>query len=257
MSRFKYQVCLVTGATEGIGFAIARRMLQEGGFVHICSRKKDNVDAAVAQLKAEGLTEVHGHVCNVGVPEQRKKMLDAIRAMHCGRLDVLVPNAACLVHVGEQLAISERSYDKYWDLNVKSTFFLIKECKDMLLQSVASSTAESPKAANILVVSSIVGTNPQEKLGIYSMTKAALDNMIKFLAQELMDDGIRVNSIAPGLIKTKFSGGMWKGDGGESLSRKLGNPEHIGSVAACICSHQDGAFMNGSIYHVNGGYSKL
>lgn len=182
-------------------------------------------------------------------------MLDAIKEMHGGRLDVLVPNAACSTHFGDQLDIDERSYDKLWDLNVKSTFFLIKECKEMLLKSVEMSTKESPKAANILVVSSVTGTNPNYTLGVYAMTKAALDNMVKSLADELMDDGIRVNSIAPGLIRTEFSGALWKKGGPPEKS--MGHACHIGSVAACICSHQDGAFMNGSLYHVNGGFAKM
>ena len=87
-----------------------------------------------------------------------------------------------------------------WDINVKSTFFLIKECQEMLILS-----KEKGGAANILVVSSITGKNPNWAVGVYAMTKAALDNMIVGLAAELRADGIRVNAISPGLIKTDFS----------------------------------------------------
>ena len=163
---------MVTASTAGIGYAIAERMAQEGAFVHICSRKEANVRKAINDLQRKGL-KVHGHVCNVGAKQERVKMLDKIKEMHGGRLDVLVPNAACSTHFGDQLEIPEKAYDKLWSLNVKSTFFLIKESIDMLRQS---------KAANILVVSSVTGTMPNYMIGVYGMTKAALDNMVKGLA---------------------------------------------------------------------------
>lgn len=150
-------------------------------------------------------------------------MLDKISQMHDGVLDVLVPNAACSTHFGQQLDISEKAYDKLWDLNVKSTFFLIKECKDMLLKSAELSTKEKPRAANILVNSSVSGKYPGFPIGVYGMTKAALDNMVVFLAQELMEDGIRVNGIAPGLIKTDLSAGIWKA--GTHHEKAIGYPE--------------------------------
>ena len=128
-------------------------------------------------------------------------MLHKIKEQHGGHLDVLVSNAACLAHSGTTLTIDEKSFDKLFDINVKASFFLIKECLPLL---------QASKSANILVVSSVTGTTPQEIIGVYSMTKAALDNMVKGLAQELRNDHIRVNGIAPGLIKTKFSAPMWK-----------------------------------------------
>ena len=94
-----------------------------------------------------------------------------------------------------------------WDLNVKSQFFLIKESHDMLIAS-----KENGGNANICMISSVTGTTPNNLLGVYAMTKAALDNMVKFLAVELMGDGIRINGIAPGLIKTEFSGPLWQRD---------------------------------------------
>ena len=86
------------------------------------------------------------------------------------------------------------------------------------------------------------------------MTKAALDNMVIGLSKELLGDGIRLNGIAPGLIKTAFSDPLWKSDVDKA---SIGLPENIGSVAACICAAGDGAFMNGEIYHVNGGFAKM
>lgn len=134
-------------------------------------------------------------------------MLNKIKERHGGRLDVLVPNAACSTHFGSQLTITEKAYDKMWDLNVKSTFFLIAECYEMLLAS-----KEKAGAANILIVSSLTGRHPHHTIGIYGATKAALDNMVYGLCRELLPDGIRINGIAPGLIKTEFSGPLWNSD---------------------------------------------
>ena len=199
-------------------------------------------------MKSKGIT-VFGHICNVGNRDERIKLLLKIKEQHGGRLDVLVPNAACSTHFGSQLEITEKAYDKLWDLNVKSTFFLIKESYEMLMKS-----KELGGAANVLVVSSVTGKNPSPSIGVYSMTKAALDNMVIMLSKELLPDGIRVNGIAPGLIKTEFAAPIWNSDVEKA---SIGLPENIGSVVACICSSSDGAFMNGEVYQVNGGFAKL
>ena len=124
---------------------------------------------------------------------------------------------------------------------------MIKESKELLLKA--------GKEANILVVSSVTGKNPNYTLGVYGMTKAALDNMVIWMAQELMSDDIRVNGIAPGLIMTEFSGVLWKNN--EVVPPKSkGTSEEIGAVAATICS-KDGSFMNGEVYQVHGGFPKL
>ena len=148
--------------------------------MHICSRKESNVKDAVEMLAKKGLT-VTGHVCNVGNVKDRQAMVAKIAAQHGGRLDVLVPNAAVSTHFGAQLEISEKAYDKLWDINVKSTFFLIKECLPMLKKSAAEGGA-----ANVMVVSSLTGKYPQPMIGVYAMTKAALDNMVTFMGKELM-----------------------------------------------------------------------
>ena len=136
------------------------------------------------------------------------------------------------------MSIEERAYDKMWDLNVKSIFFLIQESLHLL--------KKGGKEANVLVVSSVGGKNPAPLIGVYSMTKAALDNMVIFLSKELIDEDIRVNAIAPGVIKTEFSGPLWKGN--EALPEKAqGTSEEIASVVATITS-KDGSFMNGEVY---------
>ena len=143
--------------------------------------------------------------------------------------------------------ISERAYDKLWDLNVKSTFFLIKETIDLI--------REAGPGANICIISSVTGQAPSWTLGVYGSTKAALENMIKWMKDELRPDGIRVNGVAPGLIATEFSSTLWKNN--ESVPpESVGQSEQIGSVVATVCS-ADGSFMNGETYQVHGGFPKL
>ena len=134
--------------------------------------------------------------------------------------------------------MTERAYDKLWDLNVKSTFFLIKETIDMI--RVAG------PGANICIITSVGGQNPGQMLGVYGSTKAALENMVKWMKDELRPDGIRVNGIAPGLIATKFSEMLWK-DNNSVQPESIGQSEHIASVVATVCS-TDGSFMNGETY---------
>lgn len=109
--------------------------------------------------------------------------------------------------------------------------------------------------ANICIISSVTGTNPKHQIGIYGSTKAALDNMVVWMADELMNDGIRVTGMAPGLIITDFSQPLWK-DNKALRSEAMGQPEDIGNVVATICS-KDGKFMNGEVYQVHGGFAKL
>ena len=95
---------------------------------------------------------------------------------------------------------------------------------------------------------------PSWTIGVYGSTKAALENMVKWMKDELRPDGIRVNGIAPGLIKTEFSGPLW--NNAEVPKESIGLPEQIGSVVATVCS-TDGSFMNGDTYQVHGGFAKL
>ena len=172
-------------------------------------------------------------------------LVDLIKSKYEGRLDVLVPNAACSTHFGSQMEISEKAYDKMWDLNVKSTFFLIKECYAML---------QGTSGANVCIISSVTGQQPNFPLGVYGSTKAALENMVKWMKDEFRPDGIRVNGIAPGLIKTDFSTPLWNNPNVPKES--IGTSEQIASVTAMVCS-SEGSFVNGDTYQVHGGFPKL
>mmetsp|Transcript_22503 Transcript_22503/g.30897 ORF Transcript_22503/g.30897 Transcript_22503/m.30897 type:complete len:123 (+) Transcript_22503:27-395(+) len=120
-ARYEGKVCLVTGGTQGIGFGIAERMAKEGANVVICSRKEKNVNEALEKLKDY---KVIGMPCNVAKKEDREKLLALVEEKF-KKLDILVPNVAASTHFGPQMNITEKAYDRMWDINVKSTFFLI------------------------------------------------------------------------------------------------------------------------------------
>ncbi|CAI2379140.1 unnamed protein product [Moneuplotes crassus] len=247
MARLEGKICLVTGGTAGIGLGIAERFAKEGAKVIICSRKgkgKEIDEKLESDTDKFSDLDIEIHACNVGKAEERKAFIEKIGEKY-GRIDVLVLNVASSTHFGMQLDITEKAFDKMFELNVKSTFFTIKEAKPYL------EMAENP---NILVISSLVGTNPSPPIGVYSMTKAALDNMVKFLAIELRSDNIRINGLAPGLIKTYFAKNIW--DNPEIDQDRVGLPSDIGSVAATLCS-DDGNFCNGAVFQVNGGFSSM
>ena len=180
----------------------------------------------------------------MGDQKARQSLINQIGETY-GRIDVLVLNVANSSFWGMQLDINEKEFDKMFNINVKGTFFTIKEAKPWL------DLGESP---NILIITSVVGAYPSSALGVYSMTKAALNNMVKFLSVELRCDGIRINALAPGLIKTKFARNVWSNP--YTDPDKVGKPENIGAIAATLCS-EDGSFCNGEIYHVHGGFSSL
>ena len=135
-----------------------------------------------------------------------------------------------------------------FDVNVKAVFFMIKETIPLL--------KKGGKASNILVTSSEGAKQSASFLGIYCMTKAAVDNMVPWLAQELMSDDIRVNAINPGMTYTKILHQQIFDKMSKKEPRALAQPHQIASLAVTICS-EDGSFMNGESYVINGGFYKI
>ncbi|XP_012225509.2 dehydrogenase/reductase SDR family member 4 [Linepithema humile] len=245
--RLEGKVAIVTASTEGIGFSIAQRLAQEGAKVMISSRKESNVKKAVEQLKSEGL-QVTGVVCHVSKKEDRKNLFEKTKA-DFGGLDILVSNAAVNPVFGPVFDSTEEIWDKIFDVNVKSTFLLLKESLPLL---------KSSKSPSVIIVSSIAGYQPMNLVGLYSVSKTALLGLTKVTAEELAGDGIRVNCIAPGIIKTKFSRSLYET---ESISeynlstinmRRFGLPKEIASVAAFLAS-EDASYITGETIVATGG----
>lgn len=244
MDRYKDKICLITASSTGIGLAIAQRMAREGGTVIISSRNKEHVEKAVEGIKKEGHKAV-GFPCHVGNKQQREDLLNFVKNTF-GRLDVLVPNAAVSTFFGNQFEIPEAAMDKMYEINIKSTFFLIKDAIPLLQKSPGS---------NILIVSSYAAYEPDMTISFYSVTKTTLLGMMKIIAKGLYPDNIRVNCIAPGLIKTKFSKDLWSGREKETTDmigvNRLGEVEDISAAAAFLCS-KEADFITGETLVVAG-----
>src|SRR5579862_282357 len=224
----KDRVALVTGASRGIGKAIAETFAREGANVAICGRKQDTLDAVAREIGERAFPIA----CHVGRAEDLQRMTDTLHAKF-GRVDILVNNAATNVAQGPSLSIDDAQFDKMVEVNLKSAFRLIR----LLAPGMCDRGSGS-----IINIASISGLRPQFEGLMYSATKAALIMMTQSYALELGPRGVRVNAIAPGLIKTVLSEYYWKD---ESRSQRhidrqpikhLGEPVEIAEVAVLLAS---------------------
>ncbi|XP_046544109.1 dehydrogenase/reductase SDR family member 4-like isoform X1 [Haliotis rubra] len=241
------KVAVVTASTEGIGFAIARRLGQDGAKVMVSSRKQANVDAAVKQLQSENLS-VAGITCHVGKAQDRAKLIqETVKTF--GGIDILVSNAAVNPVFGPIMDTSPESWDKIFDINVKATFFLCKETLPYIKERGKGS---------IVLISSVAGYVPFNLLGPYSVSKTSLLGLSKAMAPELAADNIRINVVCPGLIKTKFSQALWKSDAALEKTlegiplRRIGDPEDCSGIVSFLAS-DDSSYVTGESVLVTGG----
>ena len=243
------KVAVVTGASKGIGEAIAVALAEAGARVVVSSRKQEAVEAVAARIREKG-GEALAVACHVGDADAREALVQrTVEAF--GGIDVLVNNAAANPVFGPALMVDERAYDKIMEINVKAPFLLSKRVHPIMSERGGGS---------ILNIASIGGVSPEPGLGIYSVSKAALIALTKTLAREWGPAGIRVNAIAPGLIKTKFSKALW---GNESLAeevigrlplQRIGLPEDVAGMALLLASDA-GSYCTGGVYLVDGGHT--
>ena len=242
MKRYRNKICLVTGSTMGIGYAIAERMGLEGATLVIASRRKENLITAEKNLQSLGIN-FYSTVCNFNNKDDRNKLFSNIKEKY-GRLDVLVCNVAANPYFGLSYEISEKEFDKIFEVNVKNTFFTIKEALPLI---------KSTKNSNILIISSQAGYTPFPYLGVYSMTKTVLLSMTKMLAEELAKFQVRVNCIAPGIINTKFAKAIIDSDEAKNnFMKRAGLPDEISGAAAFLCS-EEASYITGETLCVTGG----
>ncbi|KAF3429060.1 hypothetical protein E2986_01645 [Frieseomelitta varia] len=244
--RLEGKVAIVTASTEGIGFGIAKRLGEEGAKVMISSRKETNVKKALEQLKSKGLN-VCGTICNVGKSEDRKNLLEKTK-QEFGGLDILVSNAGINPAATTFFETSEEVWDKIFDINVKSTFLLIQESLPLLRKS---------KSPSIIIISSIAGYMSFPFLGAYCVSKTALLGLNQVAAETLAPEGIRVNCIGPGIIKTKLSKMLYEGEIADTMlstipMQRFGEPDDIAKVAAFLAS-DDASYITGETIVATGG----
>lgn len=188
------KVAIVTGASRGIGKAIAEGFAECGAKVVVSSRKPDNINQTAEELRSKGW-DVYPVIAHSGKMEDIKHLVRASLDKY-GRIDVLVNNAGTNPHFGPAITADERAWDKIFEVNLKGPFFLCKEVVPIM---------EKQGGGSIINVASTAGIRPGFGLGVYSISKAGLIMMTRVLAFELGGSNIRVNAIAPGVIRTKMS----------------------------------------------------
>ena len=201
-SRFDFElegkVAVITGASRGIGEAIARGLAAHGCDVVLASRKQEGLDAVADSINGEGAGRAVPIACHTGKPDAIEALFDRV-VSELGRLDILVNNAATNPFYGPAVEMPEWAFDKTMEVNVKGYF--------VMSQGAARLMAEQ-KSGSIINIASIAAMSPAHGQVVYGMTKAAVITMTKGLAKELGPAGIRVNAIAPGLVETKFAGAL-------------------------------------------------
>ncbi|ESN90516.1 hypothetical protein HELRODRAFT_70909, partial [Helobdella robusta] len=229
-----------------IGYEIAKRLGLEGANVMVSSRKERNVSETVENLKSIGIN-ADGCVCHIGNKVDRTQLITKSLEKF-GGIDILVSNAAVNTSMGNIFETDEKSWDKIFEINLKSSFLLCQEVLPHLQKSKGS----------IVFVSSIGGYVPFELLGPYSISKTALISMVKSMVPECSRRNIRVNAIAPGVIKTKFSAALWNNEDicDSVLStiplKRFGTGEDCAGAVAFLAS-SDASYITGETIVVAGG----
>ena len=242
------RVALVTGASRGIGQAIALAYAQCGAKLVIAARKPEGLEAVAEQIRGAG-GEVLAQACHTGDPAQVEALVAAAVARF-GRVDVLVNNAATNPHFGPMLNVEWSAWEKTFEVNVRGYFAAAR--------AVAQHLLDRGSGGAIVNVTSILGAQAAPLQGVYGMTKAAVISMTQTLAMELGSAGIRVNAIAPGFIRTRFSKVLVEDEqiSADILRRtplgRVGEPEDIAGLAVFLAS--DAArFITGATYVADGG----
>ena len=242
------KTALITGASRGIGLAIAQAFANAGAKVILNARKADALAVAVASIADAGGT-AHGLVMNAGWPEQAHALIEQAAEI-CGGLDILVNNAAANPIYGPVELATPEIFTKIMNVNLHAPFELSKAARPHMQRRGGGS---------IINMSSIGGRTPEPGLGIYSVSKAALLSLTQVLAKEWGGDGITVNAICPGLIKTDFSSALWQDEKTlqhmmrEQPITRIGEAADIAAMALYLAS--DAArFITGATFTVDGGY---
>ncbi len=241
------RIALVSGASRGIGEAIARLLAEQGAHVIVSSRKLDGC-TPVADAIRDGGGSAEAFACNVGDLGDIQALFEHIRAVH-GRLDICVNNGAANPYFGHVLDTDLAAFQKTVDVNIRGYFFMSVEAGKLM--------REQGKGA-IVNTASVNALQPGPMQGIYSITKAAVVNMTRVFAKECGGFGIRCNALLPGLTKTKFAGALFSNDEIYQAAiekipmQRHAEPEEMAGAVLYLVSDAS-SYTNGECIVVDGG----
>jgi NAD(P)-dependent dehydrogenase (short-subunit alcohol dehydrogenase family) len=243
------KVAIITGASKGIGEAIAEIFASAGARVILSSRKQEAVDNVTESIIKKG-GQAKAIACHMGNENDIARLVtETITAF--GTIDIVVNNAAVNPVFGPVVETDGSAFDKIMNVNVKGPFELAKRAYPYMKQK---------KSGSVINISSIGGLRPEPGLGMYSVSKAALISLTKVMAKEWGEDNIRANVICPGLIKTKFSEALWSNDKIMHTMMKIlpikrvGTTEEIAALALYLASDAS-SYSTGSVFTADGGFT--
>lgn len=237
------KIAVVTGGTSGIGLATAKEFVSEGATVFITGRKKNEVEAAAAEIKATGIVSDQSKLADID------SLVKQVRAAH-GEIDVLFVNAGIVLFSTIEDA-TEAHFDAIMDINFKGSYFTLSKFIPFMR-----------KGGAITLLSSINATTGQSQASVYSASKAALNTVVKVASSELSGRGIRINAVCPGPISTNLLAPAGLDDttvqhfANATLNKiplkRFGRPEEVAKLVSFLSS-DDAAFITGSEYVIDGG----
>jgi NAD(P)-dependent dehydrogenase (short-subunit alcohol dehydrogenase family) len=242
------KVAIITGSSRGIGEAIAHEMADHGAKVVITSRNIGPCQEVAAAINAKHAGAAIAIASSLSSKESLQAMVDAGRTAF-GRIDVLVCNAASNPHYGPLGTITDEQFRKTLDNNIVAQHWLI---------TMVAPEMRERKSGSVVIISSIAGLRGTPIIGAYGITKAADIAMCRNLAREFGPDNVRINCIAPGLVKTDFARGLWENP--ENLKHstssaclgRIGEPHEIAGAAVYLASDAS-TFMTGQTLVIDGG----
>jgi NAD(P)-dependent dehydrogenase (short-subunit alcohol dehydrogenase family) len=241
------KTAIVTGSTKGIGRAIAVALARAGAKVAVSSRDAGRVGETAQALTDAGHTVI-GVPCNVGRKDELQNLVDRTKS-ELGPVDILVCNAAINPYYGPAMEIPDDVFAKVMHTNIQAQLWLAQ---------MVAPDMKARKDGAIVLISSIGGLRGSDVIGAYNISKAADIQLAKNLAVELGPDNIRVNAIAPGLVKTDFARSLWENPEfaepriAATPLRRLGDPEDIAGAVVFLAS-QAGRWMTGQTIVIDGG----
>lgn len=244
------KVALVTGGSRGIGKAIALAFADAGADVVVSGRKLPALEEVAAEIKALGRRALPV-VAHSRKPDELRHLIETVKA-EFGRLDILVNNAATNPVMIPLVDIEENTFDLIMNTNLKGYFLLAQLAAKMMI--------EQGDGGSILNISSVNGFTPDKGLGVYSISKAAINMLTRALALELGEYNIRVNALAPGVVKTGFSQARWDDEelGTYDMIRtplqRFAEPEEVARMALAMVSDTS-SYITGQVLLVDGGRS--